>query len=53
MLSTMDTMSPLGRYGVDHSGMQYRQFSLIVQWQNQKKEIVWPMELRTAQPIFR
>ena len=53
MLSTMDTMSPLGRYGVDHSGMQYRQFSLIVQWQDGKKEIVWPMELRTAQPIFR
>lgn len=53
MLSTMDTMSPLGRYGVDHSGMQYRQFSLIVQWQGGKKEIVWPMELRTAEPIFR
>lgn len=53
MLSTMDTMSPLGRYGVDHSGMQYRQFSLIVQWQDGKKEIVWPKELRTAEPLFQ
>jgi branched-chain amino acid transport system substrate-binding protein len=53
ILSTMDTMSPLGRYGVDHSGMQYRQFSLIVQWQDGKKEIVWPKELRTAEPLFQ
>ena len=53
MLSTMDTMSPLGRYGVDHSGMQFRQFSLIVQWQDGKKEIVWPKELRTADPLFQ
>ncbi|UCG38672.1 MAG: amino acid ABC transporter substrate-binding protein [bacterium] len=52
-LQTMDTMSPLGRYGVDASGMQYRQFSLITQWQDGKRQIVWPNELRTSEPSFR
>ncbi len=52
MLSTMDVMSILGRYGVDRTGMQIRQFPVIIQWQNAKKEIVWPKELRTADPVF-
>ncbi len=53
MLSTMDVMSILGRYGVDRTGMQIRQFPVIIQWQNAKKEIVWPKELRTADPVFK
>ncbi len=52
MFSTMDVMSILGRYGVDRTGMQIRQFPVIIQWQNGKKEIVWPKELRTADPVF-
>ncbi|MEE8546997.1 MAG: amino acid ABC transporter substrate-binding protein, partial [bacterium] len=52
MLSTMDVMSILGRYGVDRTGMQIRQFPVIIQWQKGKKEIVWPKELRTAIPVF-
>lgn len=52
MLSTMDVMSILGRYGVDRTGMQIRQFPVIIQWQKGKKEIVWPKELRTADPVF-
>ncbi len=52
MLSTMDVMSILGRYGVDRTGMQIRQFPVIVQWQKGKKEIVWPKEFRTADPVF-
>ena len=52
-LSRMDTMSILGRFGVDRRGMQIRHFNLIIQWQKGKKEIVWPEELRTAKPLFR
>jgi branched-chain amino acid transport system substrate-binding protein len=32
--------------------MQVKHFALTIQWQNGKKEIVWPEEVRTAQPIF-
>ena len=53
MLGTLDTMSPIGRYGVDRTGMQIRQFPVIIQWQGNKKEIVWPVKLRTAEPVFR
>ncbi len=53
MLSSIDTMSIIGRYGVDRTGMQIKHFSLVTQWQNGKKEVVWPEELRTAKPIFR
>ncbi len=53
ILSAMDTMTIIGRYGVDRTGMQIKHFNLIIQWQKGKKEIVWPEELRTAQPIFK
>lgn len=53
ILSAMDTMTITGRYGVDRTGMQVKHFNLIIQWQNGKKEVVWPEELRTAKAIFR
>lgn len=53
ILSAMDTMAITGRYGVDRTGMQVKHFNLIIQWQNGKKEVVWPEETRTARPIFR
>jgi len=52
-LSTLDTMSIIGRYGVDRTGMQIRQFPVIIQWQRGSKEIIWPEELQTAEPAFR
>lgn len=52
-LSTMDTISIIGRYGVDKTGMQIKHFNLIIQWQNGKKEVVWPKGLKTANPVFR
>ncbi|MDI6801231.1 MAG: amino acid ABC transporter substrate-binding protein [Thermodesulfovibrionales bacterium] len=52
-LSVMNTMTIIGMYGVDKTGMQIRQFNLIVQWQNGKKEVVWPDGLKTANPKFR
>jgi branched-chain amino acid transport system substrate-binding protein len=53
ILSNMDITSVVGRYGVDETGMQIRHFPVIIQWQAGKKEIVWPKELRTAEPVFR
>lgn len=52
-LSSMDIMTIIGRYGVDRTGMQVRHFNIIIQWQNGRKEVVWPEELRTAKPVFR
>ncbi len=52
VLYGLDTMSLIGRFGVDRTGMQIRQFPVIIQWQKGRKEIVWPKELRTADPVF-
>jgi branched-chain amino acid transport system substrate-binding protein len=49
-LAGLDTVTILGRYGVDPSGMQLRQFPLTLQWQKGKREIVWPEDMRTAKP---
>jgi branched-chain amino acid transport system substrate-binding protein len=53
VLSAMDTMTVIGRYGVDKSGMQIRHFPLIVQWQAGKKQVVWPKGYKVADPIFK
>ncbi len=53
VLSSMDTMSIIGRYGVDRWGMQTKHFPLIIQWQGGRKEIVWPEHFRTADPVFK
>jgi len=54
VLSSLDVITIIGRYGVDHTGMQIRHFATTVQWQpNGKKEIVGPKELMTAPPIWR
>ena len=52
-LAAMDAISIIGRYGVERTGLQLKHFNFIIQWQNGKKEIVWPEELRTAKPIFK
>jgi len=48
----MDTMTLIGRYGVDKYGKQKRHFPLIIQWQKGKKEVVWPDEIKTSNPVF-
>lgn len=50
ILSSLDMMTLLGRYGVDRTGMQIRFFHLTTQWVNGRNEIVWPHELQTAEP---
>ncbi|HPX61506.1 MAG TPA: amino acid ABC transporter substrate-binding protein [Deltaproteobacteria bacterium] len=52
VLSTMNTVTIMGRYSVDRSGRQIGHEPLIIQWQHGKKEIVWPLELSTAKALF-
>jgi branched-chain amino acid transport system substrate-binding protein len=51
-LFKMDTMTLIGRFGVDSTGKQVRQHTFIIQWQKGRKELVWPREIRTAEPLF-
>ena len=53
VLADMDAMSIIGRYGVDATGKQIKHFPITVQWQHGRKEIVWPQDLATAEPIFK
>jgi len=53
ILSSMDRMTLLGRFGVDRTGMQIRYFHLIIQWIDGKKHVVWPKELSTAKPRLK
>jgi branched-chain amino acid transport system substrate-binding protein len=52
-LLSLDVITVIGRYGVDKDGRQVRHFTTTVQWQNGKKEIVAPRELKTADPLWR
>jgi len=51
-LFNLDTMTIIGRFGIDQTGKQVRQQAFIIQWQNGKKELVWPEAIRTAKPRF-
>ncbi len=54
-LANLDTMTILGRYGVDSTGQQIRHFSLVTQWQNGKLKVVGPREIKAVKsttPIF-
>lgn len=51
-LANLDTRAVLGRYKVDQDGVQIGHDVLLIQWQEGKKEIVWPEELATSELIF-
>ena len=51
-LEGLQTHTVVGRYLVDATGIQVKHFPLTIQWQKGRKEIVWPEEVQTAQPIF-
>jgi branched-chain amino acid transport system substrate-binding protein len=48
----LDTYTVLGRFAVDRTGMQVKRLDMIIQWQNGRKEIVWPDATHTSSPIF-
>jgi len=49
----LDTYSIIGRYAVDRTGLQMKNFPLTIQWQKGKKEIVWREEEQSTKPIIR
>lgn len=46
-------MTIIGRFGIDKTGKQIRHSTFIVQWQKGVKQIVWPYNLATANPIIK
>ncbi|MEN6441278.1 MAG: amino acid ABC transporter substrate-binding protein [Syntrophobacter sp.] len=49
-IGSLDTATVVGRFKVDHDGSQTGHNPVIIQWQNGKKEIVFPLSMQTAQP---
>jgi len=49
---SMDTVTVLGRFRVDNTGMQVGHNPILIQWQDGKKEIVYPTSMQTAPPRF-
>ena len=48
----LDTVTVAGRFKVDHKGKQIGHNPIIIQWQNGKKEIVYPTKMQTSSPRF-
>ena len=51
-LYNLDTMNIIGRYGVDRTGKSIKNFTMVIQVKDGRREVVWPLELRTAKPEF-
>lgn len=55
-LLSLDTLTVMGRYGVDSTGQQIRHFALITQWQDSKLVVVGPQNLKSIKavaPVFQ
>ena len=52
VLARLDIQCITGRFRVDESGRQTRNFTLVTQRQNGRLEVVWPLSLQTAGPIL-
>ena len=51
-VSSLDTATVIGRFKVDHTGRQIGHNPILIQWQNGKKEIVYPAKMSTSLPKF-
>ena len=51
-ISSLDTVNVIGRFKADHKGKQVGHNPITIQWQNGKKEIVYPAKMQTAPPQF-
>lgn len=49
---SLDTVTVIGRFRVDSTGMQIGHNPILIQWQHGKKEIVYPSFMQTAPPRF-
>ena len=48
----LETISLVGRYNVDRTGRQVKNFTLVNQVQNGRQVVVWPKKISRAKPIF-
>ena len=51
-ISSLDTVTILGRFKVDPRGLQIGHNTITIQWQDGRKVIVYPPQMRTADPRF-
>ena len=51
-VSSLDTVTVIGRFKVDHKGKQVGHNPIMIQWQNGKKEIVYPTKMQTEPALF-
>jgi len=51
-IASLDTVTVIGRFKVDPSGKQIGHNAFNIQWQNGRKEIIWPRKMQTAKPIL-
>ena len=51
-LLTLETQTIFGNYAVDERGYQTANDGLFIQWQNGRKEIVWPEDVATSEAWF-
>ncbi len=51
-LLQLDIVTIFGRYKVTETGAQVGKSAFLLQWQNGKKEIIWPSEVATAKPVI-
>ncbi len=49
-ISSLDTVTIIGRFKVGQNGRQTGHNSMLIQWQNGRKEIVFPPSMQTAPP---
>ena len=49
-IHSLDNVTIIGRFKVDHTGLQIGHNPLIIQWQQGKKEIVYPATMQSAPP---
>ena len=52
-IRAMDTVTVIGRFKVSHEGKQVGHNPILVQWQNKKKEIVYPTKMQTKPARFK
>jgi len=51
-IATLDTVTVIGRFKVDGNGRQIGHNPILIQWQDGRKEIVYPRAMSTAEPRF-
>ncbi len=49
-IKSLDTVTIIGRFKVDRDGKQTGHNTITIQWQNGRKEIVFPANMQTAPP---